>query len=318
MKNSNSGSLRNLIARLSDGTLSAEEEDQLNQLLQADPIAQQQYLDHMLIDALLEREFGGALPHAAINGMAQITVPLGSPIASLKASGLRFLRTRAARWALTPVLAIILVAAGWLWREWNGAEIEQPQRLKLANSGFEEGQLIFKRRPSTAAWAGDIAEMIEHFSGVTPHEGSQMVRFVESVVGAEDACELYQIVELGDMAEIIASRPTSVEASAFFNAIEAEDHSAFDVTVFAFSADPAAHPDVWPTRRERALTFSGSQVRADSDTKSWQQVVARLNLPADTRYLVVRLSVFCNDSERSNSRFPGQFADNVTLNLVSL
>jgi len=331
--NSRSGQLRDLMARLSDGILSREEAGQLNRLLQADPIAQEQYLDHLLIDGLLEREFGGTplplgktiLPHAIIKSTIEnrvdSTVPVGSPVAAGKASDRGFFRTRAARWSLppiltiVPVLTVVLVASVWLfWRPLESGR--EQQQLQLANSGFEEGHLIFQERPLTTAWTGDIAEMIEHFSGITPHEGRQMVRFVESVVGSEDACELYQIVELGEMADLIASRPTTVEASAFFNAIEAEDHSAFDITVFAFSTDPALHPDVWPTRRGRALIFNGSQVRADADVKSWQQVSARLNLPADTRYLVVRLSVFRNDPEHPNNKFPGQFADNVTLNLI--
>lgn len=310
--NSSSSRLRDLIAHLSDGALSSEEANQLNQLLQADPIAQEEYLDHLLIDGLLEREFGGT-PPLLENPLSQ-PAAVTRAVSAVQATDRHFLRARIAKWSLAPVLGV-MAAVGWLLWEPAGTASE-PQQLNLANSGFEEGELIFQGRPSTTAWAGDLAETIEHFSGITPHEGRQMVRFVESVVGSADACELYQIVELGEVAEVIASRPTTVEASAFFNAIEAEDHSAFDITVFAFSTDPAAHPDVWPSRHGQALTFNGSQVRADADTKSWQQVAARLNLPADTRYLVVRLSVIRNTLEQPDNKFPGQFADKVTLNLV--
>src|SRR4051794_40965525 len=48
------------ISRLSDGQLSPADAGQLNRLLKNDPISQEAYLDHLLLDALLEMEFAGA------------------------------------------------------------------------------------------------------------------------------------------------------------------------------------------------------------------------------------------------------------------
>jgi len=62
MTDSDSHELSRLIARLSDGQLTEAERERLNELLKSDPVAQEAYLDHMAMDACLEREFGAAVP----------------------------------------------------------------------------------------------------------------------------------------------------------------------------------------------------------------------------------------------------------------
>lgn len=320
MNDSNPRELRELLARLSDGTLSKEETALLNQCLKSDPIAQEQYLDHMLMDGLLEREFGGGpCPLEKIKtGMAANSI--ASPKRRSAASrGRRIGRIPLAAWALVPVAASALIAVGWLlWASVSGKSQDRP--LHLADSGFESGLMNREGAIPKTAWYGDVFDVTERFSGVIPLEGNRMLRFVKSTVEPEDACELYQIVDLLSVSEVISRRRMAVEASAFFNAIkdeELENDYAFGITVFAFTENPAVQPHVWPMRWEHALTFSGSQTRADTDLKSWQEVRTRLPLPADAKYLVVQLVAIRTDTEETEEEFPGQFVDKVALSLVS-
>jgi hypothetical protein len=303
------GELRELVAQLSDGTAASGDVARLNELLKADPIAQEQYLDHMLIDGLLEREFGGAravAPHDA----ARAQGPHAGRSPRLSWTG----------WIATPLLLAALgIVVAFTWNPSARALTVRP--LALADSGFEKGLLAPASAPAKSAWYGDVAHVVGDYSDVTPLEGSRMLRFVKSTVDPEHACELHQVVDLSTMSDAISRRPMSVEASAFFNAVpehlDPNDY-AFGIKVYAFSEDPSTLPHLWPVKWEDALTFSGSQTRADTDSRSWQQVKTRLPLPAETKYLVVQIAVSRPESESTSGEFPGQFADNVALKLVRL
>jgi len=317
---------RNLIAGLSDGVLSETELSRLGELLKADPIAQEEYLDHMLMDGLLELEFhgdptsrgdggfpvGGSFPGDGGPILFE-NVPSTLPNVERRSSA------SLSRWPgfVTAALALV-IAVGWLaWGDRSGNF--DSQALALADSGFESGMA----NQVGGSWYGDSVDVVERFSDVTPHEGSRMLRFVKSRIEPEDACELYQIVDFTSLSDTLTRHPMSVEASAFFNAISEElldDNFSFGITVFAFSEKPSEWPPTWPLRWEHALTYSGSHEVADDDSRSWQQVKTRLPLPADTKYLLVQLTVIRTDvdADEEESEFPGQFADNVRLKLVCL
>ena len=106
-----------------------------------------------------------------------------------------------------------------------------------------------------------------------------MLRFVKSSTEPENACELYQIVDLSAVADQVAHGEMSVEASAVFNAIEDDldtNDYVFGITVYAYSENPTKEPHVWPMRGEHPLTFGGRQTLADTDKKSWQKVTMRV------------------------------------------
>lgn len=339
MSSRDHGELRELICKLSDGALTNEEADRLNALLKDDPIAQESYLDHLMIDGLLEREFDGAAAGfpSSMRG-EKLDVECGSsdvpqPVACTAAPAELFpslrqgiqtwvplIRLKFSRWALAAGFLLIAgLATGWFfpfprWRE------ASPQPLALSNAGFESGTPLPVEIGATAVapWYGDAAESVEQYLGVAPVEGRRMLRFVKSSAEPGNACEVYQFVDLRPLADITC-RETLVEASAFFNSLQDDvnEHDyTFGITVFAFSEDPSEESKVWPMRWQQPLTFSGSQLPADAVPQSWQQVNTRLPLPAGTQFLVVQLSVIRTNPD-ADSHFPGQFADKVALNLMS-
>lgn len=308
---------RNLMSALSDGTLSRDGMDRLNRLLQSDPIAQEEYLDHMFLEGLLEREFGAVLSCGDDTMATACMAPSTGMPALLPERRFRVFRI-AARWSVAVLATAAILMVDWLaWDRQPAAPRIHP--LDVVNSGFESGLARQDARHAMAAWYGDEADVVERFSDVIPLEGNRMLRFVKSKVKPEDACELYQIVDLRGVSEIIANRPTSVSASAFFNGVPedlAANDFAFGITVFAFSGDPSEHVHVWPMRWKQALTFSGSQMHADADVNSWQQVTAQLPLPADTEFLMIQLAVNRTGEAGGSEEFPGHFADSVAVNLV--
>lgn len=313
-------SLRELIARLSDGVLTEQEASRLNVLLKEDPIAQELYLDHMLVDGLLELEFS---PAAA------------EPSSSIVNRELRDAKQedRCRRWSapslqtavlLIAVLAGGAIAGGWLSRIVATPSPTKSQRhpLALVDRGFESGTPLISAAPVTSLWYGDLAEVVGPHSGITPLEGEWMLRFLKSESEPNDACELYQMVDLRPMSAAIATGQASVDASAFFNAIpdeaRAEGHS-FGVGLFAYAADPGQQRHIWPLRGTQPLSFSGRQEPADTDAGTWQQVAIRLALPADTTHLLVQVSAvrLSPSTAESPLELAGHFVDQVELVLAT-
>jgi hypothetical protein len=268
----------------------------------------------MLLDGLLEREFGGAVSRSNDRELPLLLANRSATPASQR-------RRRIDEWraALTPraVLLIVLTAVlsgGWsLWRA--GPSDSAPHSVLLVDAGFEDDGGSSAVTTGIPLWQGDQADIVGHFSGIAPLEGSRMLRFVRSSAGTENACELYQIVDLSTLVNLLKDGDAVVEASAFFNAIPElrRDGCIFSVTVIACSNDPAELMENWP---ERASTFSSQLMAADDDTTSWQQVAARLPIPTGARYLVVQIAVIRRDVASPESNFPGQFVDGVELNLV--
>ncbi|HEY0981646.1 hypothetical protein [Schlesneria sp.] len=325
MTDSNSTPLRELLSKLTDESLAVDEVKQLNTLLRNDPISQQQYLDHMLIHGLLEREF--QQPETGLiqsSEFLSVPEPLptatdGTTVVPPARQGPRSLGWRRVVEFGKPLslAAMVLLVIGWsFWQP--SANMDSHQSLQMTDPGFEQG-LVSDIRVQPNIWYGDDVDVVERHSDIVPLEGNQMLRFVKSTSAPERGCEIYQIIPLDSLD--LKGEPRLIEASAFFNATDddlEENKFAFEIALFALAADPSQHSHTWPMQKGNALMFGGSQLPADTDSKSWQQLKTQLSLPPETRYLVVQLAVICTDEDEELGEFPGQFVDDVKVNLVSL
>ena len=326
MTDSNATDVRDLLSKLTDETLDPHEAEQLNTLLKLDPIAQQQYLDHMLIHGLLHREYSRsdpleqpvgefAAPKRAVQPEGLSTVGSAQAGPTRGHSGSRLLT--GAGMKLSLAAAALLLALGVLaW--FPKANTSSRMSVRMTDPGFEQGMVSDVRiQPNT--WYGDDVDVVGRHSDIDPMEGSQMLRFVKSTSAPERGCEIYQIIPLDSIE--LKREPLLIEASAFFNAADKDQDRndfAFEIALFALSKDPSMQSHAWPMHAGNALTFGGSQLPADTDSKSWQELKTQLSLPPGTRYLVVQLGVIHTSNEESLPEFPGQFVDDVKVNLVSM
>lgn len=315
MKNTSTDTLRILTAKLSDGELSAAEAEQLSELLSQDPIAQEQFLDHLTMDALLEREFSGAVS-------SSLVIPRSANVLESKESfrslGLRTRYSSWQSWILVPLFLFIVSigTGGWYW--FSSTAAVASQTLLLADAGFENDALHVKGNPSATSWYGDAAEVVGEHSQIMPLEGSRMVRFVKSKFKPKHGCELYQLVDLKELIGTTPAGDHKIEASAFFNATPwANDNKdyLFEISLFAYAKPPEELQDA-PLQSDRPLHYSGSKTLADQDAASWQQVTTDLELPAGTQYVMIQLSVSGTNPD-SKEEFPGHYADNVQLKLAA-
>lgn len=323
MNDSNSKELRELIAKLSDGMLTPGDAARLNQVLKEDGIAQQVYLDHLLVDGLLEREFGGSAGpgHAPLAGD---TSSLHAPqvVAGESASRMTGRRFWFRRWrtvaAPSAILLVLVVGfCGWWSFSTTSPDVNQSLPLGLSNSGFESGAPHQGIASSEGVWFGDSVEVVGPVSKVDPLEGTRMLRFIDRDV-VRDGSAVYQLVDLGPWEKALGSGDVSVLASAHFNAAidDDDDPRMFSIRLYAFPEKPVCVPGVEPLGWGRPLVFAGRHFEADTDVDSWQSAAAYLELTPAARYLVVQLSVIDPDSEPEDDP-EHYFVDKVAVSLVT-
>lgn len=320
--NANHREYRELIAKLSDGTLSTEDAIRLNELLKSDPIAQQSYLDHMFMDGLLVREFGSeglqATTDSQVKELAR-NLPLSGAVPAFRPEE-RQSQLKKAGWSVAVLVACLVAALfavqGDQFLTTSHTRVSVP--LVLADAGFESRMLHDRALQLDGGWFGSQVEIVGHHSGVDPLEGKQMLHWGEPEDSDSNPRAVYQLVDLEDDAPLNIENHPSVFASANFNtSIQRDgDQELYGVRVYAFSEKPTQVPDADPSEWGSPLAIADRQLAADSDDDSWQNVSTQLSLPAETRYLVIRLSVVNSDPEPDDDS-PEHFVDKVSLSLVS-
>ncbi len=112
---------------------------------------------------------------------------------------------------LKPLLAVLGVAAGGLYTS---------SAALVTNPGFETPESTLGRPSSYGDWGDNVSQIVSAENGVTPHNGSKMLKFIATGPGGPDvgtASSVYQLLDLSSIAASIASGQALVTASAFFN-----------------------------------------------------------------------------------------------------
>lgn len=325
MMNADHRECRDLVARLSDGRLTTEDSRRLNELLKCDPIAQQMYLDHMFMDGLLEREFGGRIATSGAENSQVHELARNLPLVSsqpVNGPAKRENRTVRTLWVISSVAVCLLIGllvfpGGHFLTTANSP---RPVPLVLSDAGFESPAQNHKVLMPEEGWFGGSMDIVGQHSGVDPLEGQYMLHWGESKNPQSRLRAIYQLVDLEGAHQPDIEDSPSVFASANFNtAIDDDDGpDLFGVRIYAFSEKPVQVPGVEPSGWGSPLAIADRQLAADSDEDSWQNVSAQLHLPTDTRYLVLRLSVIDPDPTPEPDDAPADhFVDKVSLSVVS-
>lgn len=315
-----SGEYRGLIGKLCDGTLPHDEWHRLNELLQADPFAMQSCMDHLFIDALLEREFAGLAPVA--KSTAELPAVYTSHTTGHSASNLASLSSRRSKFSTMAMALLMCVTVGvftYLGTNlYHTSSQRAPVPLVFANAGFESLAHNHATMIPGGGWFGDQIAFVDNYAGIDPLEGERMLHW-EGQDGTDNHQRTaYQLIDLqADEQPDVDGRP-AVFASANFNtaADEESDVPLFGVRIYAFAEKPVRVPGSSPTAWGSPLAIADRQLAGDFDEESWQKVTTQLHLPQEARYLVVELSVIQPDSRASDDQ-NDHFVDKVSLGLVS-
>ena len=175
-----------LIARLCDGSITTDELEQLNQQLLADPIAMEAYIDHMEVDAMLEREFGGQpleiVPRSQAVGL-RLT----------PSAGYSLLR----RFGGTALIVALLVALGLLmnslWRRADDPPVAANQPLVVQSADDTQVRL-----PDGSSRSLDVGRSVRAGETILTNEGGVLLRYDD---GTEIGLSASSSLKLGETAE---------------------------------------------------------------------------------------------------------------------
>ena len=192
--------------------------------------------------------------------------------------------------------------------------------LSLANSGFENGLGTQTGLPGWfGAWQGSHRQAVGEESGITPHDGGMMLKFLAS--GPDGPAEApadtvtsaqWQLVDLQPVLSLVRAGEAKVDASAYFNRVAGDGNTddLFRLSVHAMSGQP--------------LQFAGGvaalrsgferELLADADPATWESINVGGDIPSDSRYLAVGLHAVENRSDDAVApEFDGHYADAVSL-----
>lgn len=193
----------------------------------------------------------------------------------------------------------------------------------LVHGGFEEISTISVGAvPSDYGyWGGDAAVPTTALSGVVPMEGEQMLQFVYSTPDGPrppyKSSDVYQIVDLSDYADLIASGDAVVTMSAWFNRVagDAQTDSAFSFYLTAHAGDPSTYQT--QLVNHTMLDYRYPSFLSDADPATWENIERSMPLPTATDFVAVRLTAVENIfDDEVGCEYDGHFIDNLSLNVI--
>jgi len=183
----------------------------------------------------------------------------------------------------------------------------------LANPGFEGSPPSTALPAGSGVWSGDLLSRVSAENGITPAEGSRMVRFDATFWTCPPGgtgSDLWQLVPVNPSAAV-------AHLSARFNRVagDAQTDTRFRLGVRAFPGSPSTFDDGSPAV-PGALAARDSVLDSDGNPATWQTVTVDFAIPPGTGHLAVLLSaeenVF-NDNACPVGEFDGHYADDVSL-----
>jgi hypothetical protein len=162
--------------------------------------------------------------------------------------------------------------------------------------------------------------------GIQPMTGKGMLRFDRSIhllteqdsEETHDASEQWQIIDLRPLKANDPRAAFTAIARAHFNRIDAgaSTDTRFEIGLYAYAGTPDDAHAHWENHSRRlAGHFSG--INTDTDPATWQPAEARLTIPAEADFLLLRLYAVedITDDPHQQTEFTGHYADAVQLTL---
>jgi len=200
--------------------------------------------------------------------------------------------------------------------------------IVLLQDGFEQGPapLMTGVPQQPGLWNGDSSELSGERQGVKPAQGSKMIRILRSdFIGKNSSKntqgDLMQVIDLRSFSREINGGEAVISASALFNAIPFPEKERYDGVVTLYALDELGSTE--KTLLKDSLAHSTGLWRSlDKDTDTWEQAATRLQLPAGTEYVIVKVSVRRWPTEKETPAslsnpvtFAGHFADDVRTSI---
>ena len=146
-------------------------------------------------------------------------------------------------------------------------------------------------------WSGDFSELVGEQQGIKPAHGTKMIRMLRADFEGKSVTKLNTY---GDLMKIVDVRPFTRDtnggevvfsASALFNAASFPEAERYDGVVTLYAVDEIGSTEKNLLKNSLAHTCNGLGLSLDRNPTTWESATARLQLPAGTNFVILKVSV---------------------------
>ena len=177
-------------------------------------------------------------------------------------------------------------------------------------------------------WSGDFSELVGEQQGIKPAHGTKMIRMLRADFKGKS---LTKLNTYGDLMKIVDVRPFTREtnggevvlsASALFNAASFPEAERYDGVVTLYAVDEIGSTEKNLLKNSLAHTCNGLGLSLDRNPTTWESATARLQLPAGTNFVILKVSVRRMPKNKeplstlpNSITFSGHFVDDVRASI---
>lgn len=189
----------------------------------------------------------------------------------------------------------------------------------LNNNSFEIPEITSGGTATvTGEWGGDVSHIVTAENGIAPLTGNRMLQFLHTGFiggsGSGISSGVLQFIDLKPYANTIAAGNLSIKASAFFNRVlgDIETDTEFNVDLLFYNSASV------PTNINHYISFHQSELFADGDVNTWEELTNVARVPTTATYVGVQVAAVENvANDVSGIEFDGHYADLVRVQLIS-
>ncbi len=177
-------------------------------------------------------------------------------------------------------------------------------------------------------WSGDFSELVGEQQGIKPAYGTKMIRMLRADFEGKSVTKLNTY---GDLMKIVDVRPFTRDtnggevvfsASALFNAASFPEAERYDGVVTLYAVDEIGSTEKNLLTNSLAHTCNGLGLSLDRNPTTWESATARLQLPAGTNFVILKVSVRRMPKNKeplstlpNSITFSGHFVDDVRASI---
>ncbi len=304
-KDKNTSDLDDVLNKYLDGSLTEEEAMDLSNRIEESSEVRERYWELASIHGMVEQTIQSASLQAATGRES------AEPERRPRVSGLSRIKTGIAGLAI----GVFSVSVVWAFNLPQDEKSDQEIR-EIVSESFEDPGKEFKSRfPSEAGkWFGEISS-ISADEAISSASGVRVAQFLDNPK-AKFAYARY-LVDLDEYAKPGQNQSRSVRVEASFFASNPDESSVFQIRLAAFSQEPQEVRPIWNNQEvlfDQVLQHVGrNHITKPGQKPDWQRLEASIEIPPETRSLVISLGAGMVDPNADKSN---HYLDDVRVSLV--
>ena len=304
-KDKNTSDLDDVLNKYLDGSLTEEEAMDLSNRIEESSEVRERYWELASIHGMVEQTMQSASLQATTGRES------AEPERRPRVSGLSRIKTGIAGLAI----GVFSVSVVWAFNLPQDKKSDQEVR-EIVTESFEDPGKEFKSRfPSEAGkWFGEISS-ISADEAISSASGVRVAQFIDNPK-VKFSYARY-LVDLDEYAKPGQNQSRSVRIEASFFASNPDESSVFQIRLAAFSQEPQEVRPIWNDQEvlfDQVLQHVGrNHITKPGQKPDWQRLEASIEIPPETRSLVISLGAGMDDPNGDKS---SHYLDEVRVSLV--